>query len=73
MCAMSAMRNFRKEKNYMQSMCAHIMMGDDTNIRIKTDTWARLRDRKGPGESFDEVLRELLDQVEGCNEAPVDA
>jgi predicted CopG family antitoxin len=49
------------------------MMGDDTTIRIKTATWSRLRDRKGPGESFDEVITQLLDHAEGCAETPVDA
>lgn len=50
-----------------------LTMGDDTNIRIKKRTWTRLRDRKGPGESFDEVLTELLDEVEGTYEPAVDA
>ena len=39
-------------------------MSEDTNIRIKTDTWDRLRQRKGPGESFDEVLQDLLSEAE---------
>lgn len=44
-------------------------MSDDTSIRIKKDTWRRLRDRKGPGDSFDEVIDELLDDVEDAAEA----
>lgn len=37
---------------------------DDTSIRIKRDTWRRLHERKGPGESFDEVLNDVLDRAE---------
>ena len=40
------------------------MPDTDTTIRIKRDTWRRLRDRKGPGESFDEVLTEILDDAD---------
>jgi predicted CopG family antitoxin len=40
------------------------MGDDDTSIRIKVDTWERLRSRKGPGESFDDVINEVLDDVE---------
>lgn len=39
-------------------------MADDTNIRIKRETWERLRDRKGPGESFDEVISGLIEESE---------
>lgn len=37
---------------------------DDTSIRIKRDTWEDLRSLKGPGDSFDEVLQDLLDEHE---------
>lgn len=37
---------------------------DDTNIRIKRDTWSRLSERKEPGKSFDDVIQELLDDSE---------
>jgi hypothetical protein len=34
----------------------------DTHIRVSEETWTRLNRRKGPGDSFDDVLRELLDE-----------
>jgi predicted CopG family antitoxin len=37
---------------------------DDVNIRIKRDTWHRLHNRKEPNDSFDDVIRRVLDQVE---------
>lgn len=41
---------------------------DDTSIRIKVETWRRLKDRKDrPNESFDDVIRELLDLVDQCD------
>jgi len=46
---------------------------DTISIRIKTDTWRRLHHRKGPGEPFDDVLTEILDEFEehaGGWEAP---
>ena len=44
-------------------------MADDTvNIRIKRDTWQHLHNRKGPGDSFDDVIRDLIDQVEEVEE-----
>jgi len=39
-----------------------MVVTDTTSIRIKKDTWRRLRHRKGPGESFDDVLTEILDE-----------
>lgn len=40
-------------------------MSEDTSIRIKVDTWNRLKDRKTrPNESFDDVINDLLDKVE---------
>ena len=37
---------------------------DDVNIRIKRDTWHRLHNRKEPNDSFDDVIRRVLNQVE---------
>jgi len=37
-------------------------MADDTSVRIKTDTWKRLNDLKEPGDSFDDIIRRLLDE-----------
>jgi predicted CopG family antitoxin len=41
-----------------------LVMSEDTNIRIKIDTWDRLRQRKSPGDSFDEVIQNLLSEAE---------
>lgn len=39
---------------------------EDTSIRVSLDTWQRLQARKDePGKSFDTVIQELLDTVEG--------
>jgi hypothetical protein len=40
------------------------MSEDDVNIRIKRNTWRRLHNRKEPNDSFDDVIRRVLDQVE---------
>lgn len=37
-------------------------MEGSTTVRINRDTWQRLHDRKGPGESHDDVITELLDK-----------
>lgn len=39
-------------------------MGDDTTIRISRGTWRRLHSRKEPGDSFDDVLDDLLEEVD---------
>jgi len=39
------------------------MPPDTTNISIHDDIWRELRARKDPGDSFNDVLRELLDEV----------
>lgn len=39
--------------------------GDDTTIRIKTNTWRELNSRKqGPNDSFDDVIQRLLREDE---------
>ncbi|UIP00312.1 hypothetical protein Hbl1158_02780 [Halobaculum sp. CBA1158] len=41
----------------------------DTSIRIKIETWRRLKDRKTmPDDSFDSVINELLDIAEEAEE-----
>ncbi|QLH81006.1 antitoxin VapB family protein [Halosimplex pelagicum] len=40
------------------------MADDDVNIRIKHDTWKRLNSRKEPNDSFDDVIRRVLDRAE---------
>jgi len=45
----------------------------DTHIRVSEETWTRLNRRKGPGDSFDDVLRELLDEEqEAAREEPLE-
>lgn len=41
-----------------------------TTIEVKDDTWERLNDRKGRGESFDDIVRELLDVDEHHRNKP---
>lgn len=41
---------------------------DSVNIRIKRDTWERLHGEKGPGDSFDDVIREMLREERGESE-----
>jgi len=33
----------------------------DTHIRVTEDTWQELNQKKGPGDSFDDVITQLLD------------
>jgi predicted CopG family antitoxin len=39
-------------------------MGSDTTIRVKQETWRGLHERKEPGDSMDDVIRDLLDSAE---------
>ena len=39
-------------------------MGSDTTIRVKRGTWRELHERKEPGASMDDVIRDLLDDAE---------
>jgi len=39
-------------------------MGEGTTIRVTRDTWKRLTSLKEPGDSHDDVIRELLDERE---------
>lgn len=43
----------------------------DTHIRVSEQTWRDLNQLKGPGDSFDDVIRDLLDD-EGDGDAGVD-
>lgn len=46
------------------------MSGSDTSIRISSETWKRLNARKTePGQSFDDVINNLLDTVEELEES----
>ncbi|MFW5918528.1 MAG: DUF7557 family protein [Haloferacaceae archaeon] len=42
-------------------------MAEDVNIRIKRDTWKRLHALKEPGDSFDDVITDLLEEAEEGN------
>lgn len=44
----------------------HYMAQDDTTtVRVSPETWKRLNQRKGPGDSFDDIISQLLDEAEG--------
>ncbi|WP_460918545.1 DUF7557 family protein [Salinarchaeum chitinilyticum] len=40
------------------------MADDKTNIEVRRETWKRLTMRKEPGDSFDDVIQDLLDELE---------
>lgn len=40
------------------------MSGDDPPIRVSEETWIQLNRRKRPGETFDDVVSRLLDEVD---------
>ncbi len=35
---------------------------DKTTIEVSGDTWTRLNRRKQPGQSFDDVIKEVLEE-----------
>lgn len=37
------------------------MMSETTTIHVRDETWRRLDERKDRGESFDDVIQQLLD------------
>lgn len=39
-------------------------MSERTTVNVSRDTWKRLTMRKEPGDTYDDVISELLDQVE---------
>jgi len=40
------------------------MDSDTTTIQVNSETWQRLNRRKGPGDTFDDVIQELLNEVD---------
>ena len=40
----------------------------DTHVRVTEETWKRLNARKGPGDSFEDVIRTMLDELEADSE-----
>jgi predicted CopG family antitoxin len=49
------------------------MGDDDTSIRISRGTWQRLHDMKGPGDSFDDVLQDLLNGADSSETVAVES
>jgi len=44
-------------------------MSDDTQIRVKDETWQELNARKQPGDSFDDVIQRLIDEHDNLEQA----
>lgn len=44
------------------------MPDERTTINVSSDTWKRLLVRKSPGDTFDDVLTAVLDDLEACQE-----
>lgn len=40
------------------------MADDRTSVEVHRDTWKRLMMRKEPGDTFNDVISDLLDEVE---------
>lgn len=38
----------------------------DTHVRVTEETWKRLNRRKGPGDSLNDVIGDILDEVEAA-------
>lgn len=43
-------------------------MGGRTTVNVSEETWRRLMLRKNPGDSFDDVITDLLDKVDQIEE-----
>lgn len=41
----------------------------DTHVRVTEETWKRLNRRKGPGDSLNDVIGDILDEVEAAEAA----
>ena len=48
------------------------MSRDTTTIEVSTTTYKRLNARKGPSESFDEVLIEILNELQQAEKGDSD-
>lgn len=44
------------------------MSSDKTTVTVDNETWKRLTLRKEPGDSFDDVIRGLLDEADKQDE-----
>lgn len=49
-------------------MYLSVMAKEKTNVEVSVETWRRLQFRKDPGDSFDDVISDLLDEVEMMDE-----
>lgn len=41
-----------------------------TTVKVKHETWAKLNQLKEPGDSFDDIISDLLEQAEEGNPKP---
>ena len=48
-----------------QSYPSDMARKSDTHIRVSEDTWTELNKRKRPGDSFDDVIKRLLEDSGG--------
>jgi predicted CopG family antitoxin len=37
---------------------------DSTTVQVSTDTWKTLNRRREPGESFDDVLQKIIEEID---------
>ena len=44
------------------------MSDEKTSVAVSIDTWKKLNQRKNPKKTFDDVIRELLEEAEGADE-----
>jgi hypothetical protein len=47
-------------------------MGDRTTVKVSHETWRRLKNRKEPGVSYNEIIAGLLDEAESCEQPPAE-
>ena len=40
---------------------------DITTVKVSRETWQDLNSRKTPGDSFDDIIRELIEQDQPCS------
>jgi hypothetical protein len=49
------------------------MSSEDTRIPVKVDTRQRLRDTGSKGETYDEIIRRLLDEDDAASQRLIEA
>jgi len=40
---------------------------DITTVKVSRETWRALNSRKTPGDSFDDIIQQLIDQEQDCS------